>query len=95
MFERKLDGIRCIAIAGGDGVRLLSRNALPLDGRFPRIAAALARDPAQPFAVDGEIVAFDGARTSFARLQQRDGRLRHPRYLGLRDDKAAEEVVRE
>jgi bifunctional non-homologous end joining protein LigD len=25
----------------------------------------------------------------------RDGRLRHPRYLGLRNDKAAEEVVRE
>ena len=25
----------------------------------------------------------------------RDGRLRHPRYLGLRDDKSAREVVRE
>ena len=25
----------------------------------------------------------------------RDGRLRHPRFLGLRDDKAAEDVVRE
>ena len=25
----------------------------------------------------------------------RDGRLRHPRFLGLRDDKAAAEVVRE
>jgi len=25
----------------------------------------------------------------------RDGRLRHPRFLGLRDDKAASEVVRE
>jgi bifunctional non-homologous end joining protein LigD len=25
----------------------------------------------------------------------RDGRLRHPRFLGLRDDKAADEVVRE
>ena len=25
----------------------------------------------------------------------RDGRLRHPRFLGLRDDKAAKEVVRE
>ena len=74
VFERKLDGIRCIAIAGEDGVRLLSRNALPLGARFPRIAAALARDPARPFAVDGEIAAFDGARTSFARLQQRGER---------------------
>jgi bifunctional non-homologous end joining protein LigD len=25
----------------------------------------------------------------------RDGRLRHPRFLGLRDDKAARDVVRE
>ena len=25
----------------------------------------------------------------------RDGRLRHPRFLGLRDDKAADDVVRE
>lgn len=25
----------------------------------------------------------------------RDGRLRHPRFLGLRDDKAASEVIRE
>jgi ATP-dependent DNA ligase len=25
----------------------------------------------------------------------RDGKLRHPRYQGLRDDKAASEVVRE
>jgi bifunctional non-homologous end joining protein LigD len=25
----------------------------------------------------------------------RDGRLRHPKFLGLRDDKAAAEVVRE
>ena len=25
----------------------------------------------------------------------RDGRLRHPRFLGLREDKAAKDVVRE
>lgn len=25
----------------------------------------------------------------------RDGKLRHPRFLGLRDDKSAEEVVKE
>ena len=37
IYERKLDGIRCIAIKGGGEVRLLSRNALPLDARFPAI----------------------------------------------------------
>ena len=39
MFERKLDGIRCIAIAGQGRIRLVSRNALSLDARFPEIAA--------------------------------------------------------
>ena len=34
-------------------------------------------------------------RRSASREWTRDGRLRHPRFLGLRDDKAAEEVVRE
>ena len=33
IFERKLDGIRCIAIRDGSNVRLLSRNDLPLDDR--------------------------------------------------------------
>ncbi len=46
VFERKLDGIRCIAIAGEGRVRLVSRNALSLDARFPEIAAALAARPA-------------------------------------------------
>ena len=74
VYERKLDGIRCIAIAGDQGIRLLSRNALSLDARFPEVAAALADAPASAFVVDGEVVAFDGARTSFARLQQRGDR---------------------
>ena len=34
------------------------------------------------------------AQTGF-REWTRDGRLRHPRFLGLRDDRAAREVVRE
>jgi DNA ligase D-like protein (predicted ligase) len=71
IFERKLDGIRCIAIRSEAGVRLLSRNDLPLDDRYPEIAAALAADPGRRFAVDGEIVAFDGRQTSFSRLAQR------------------------
>lgn len=74
VFERKLDGIRCIAIGDGSQMRLLSRNALSLDARFPDIAAALSAEAADPFVVDGEIVAFDGAQTSFARLQQRGER---------------------
>ncbi len=74
IFERKLDGIRCIAFKSGGDVRLLSRNKLSLNARFPEVADALERDPATQFVVDGEVVAFDGARTSFAALQQRGER---------------------
>jgi bifunctional non-homologous end joining protein LigD len=74
IFERKLDGIRCLAFKGDANVRLRSRNDLSLNGRFPEIAAALEADPAANIVLDGEIVAFDGAQTSFARLQQRGER---------------------
>ena len=74
VYERKLDGIRCIAIKGQSGVRLLSRNHLSLDGRFSEVAAALAADPATQVVLDGEVVAFSGGQTSFQRLQQRGER---------------------
>ena len=74
VFERKLDGIRCIAIKDDQRVRLLSRNHLSLDERFPEVLEALERDPATNFVVDGEVVAFDGAQTSFEALQQRGER---------------------
>jgi len=74
VFERKLDGIRAIAIKADKRVRLLSRNNLSLNARFPEVVEALERDPATHFVLDGEIVAFDGARTSFETLQQRGER---------------------
>jgi bifunctional non-homologous end joining protein LigD len=70
IYERKLDGIRCIAIKADQRVRLLSRNHLSLNGRFPEVVDALERDAATQFVLDGEVVAFDGGQTSFARLQQ-------------------------
>ena len=74
VYERKLDGIRCIAIKDDRTVRLLSRNNLSLNARFPEVAAALAGDPATQIVLDGEIVAFSGGQTSFERLQQRGER---------------------
>jgi bifunctional non-homologous end joining protein LigD len=71
IFERKLDGIRCLAFKADGRVRLRSRNDLSLNGRFPEIVASLEADPVTDVVLDGEIVAFDGAQTSFARLQQR------------------------
>lgn len=84
IFERKLDGVRCIAIRDGGAVRLLSRNDLSLNGRYPEIAAALEAQPQQRFAVDGEVVAFDGAQTSFAKLAQR-GRTHVPVFFYIFD----------
>jgi bifunctional non-homologous end joining protein LigD len=76
LFERKLDGIRCLAIRTGDGdaVRMLSRNDLDLAGRYPEVRDALAKQSESAFAVDGEVVAFDRGQTSFARLAQRGHR---------------------
>ncbi len=75
IYERKLDGIRCIAIRDGGPVRLLSRNDLSMNGRYPEIAEALeGAQPCPRFAIDGEVVAFDGAQTSFAMLAQRGHR---------------------
>jgi len=71
IFERKLDGIRCVAIRSGGRVRLLSRNDLSLSERYPELATALEANACSRFAIDGEVVAFEGSQTSFARLAQR------------------------
>jgi bifunctional non-homologous end joining protein LigD len=73
IFERKLDGERCLAFAGPDGVRLMSRNKHDITATFPEIAAALAARRNSDLVADGEIVAFDRAQTRFSRLQQRLG----------------------
>src|SRR4051812_21245097 len=74
IFERKLDGVRCVATKQDGRVRLRSRNDLDLAGRFPEIAAGLERDGVGDVVLDGEVVAFEGSQTSFAALQQRGKR---------------------
>ncbi len=71
IFERKLDGIRCIATRTDGEVTLLSRNNLSLNRRYPEVAEAVGAEPRSRFALDGEIVAFAGSATSFARLADR------------------------
>jgi bifunctional non-homologous end joining protein LigD len=77
IFERKFDGERCLAFRDGDQLRLMTRNRQQVTGTYPEIAGALAAQDAADFIVDGEVVAFDGEQTSFARLQRRLG-VRHP-----------------
>jgi len=96
LFERKLDGERCLSFRTDAGVRLMTRNQKEVASNYPEIAAALGnqglrdqglRDQGlgdqglddqglgeqghRGFIVDGEIVAFHGAQTSFELLQSR------------------------
>lgn len=71
IFERKLDGERCLAFRKDGRARLLSRNRKKLNHTYPEIVEALASQPADDFIVDGEIVAFENGLTSFSRLQSR------------------------
>ena len=65
VFERKLDGIRCLAVKDGDRTRLYSRNELSLNDRYAPLATALDSDPADRFVIDGEAVSFVGGRDRF------------------------------
>jgi bifunctional non-homologous end joining protein LigD len=65
VFERKLDGIRCLAVKDGGRTRLYSRNELSLNDRYAPLAAALDADPADSFVIDGEAVAFVDGRDRF------------------------------
>ncbi|KUF18779.1 non-homologous end-joining DNA ligase [Streptomyces silvensis] len=86
IFERKLDGIRVLAVRENGTVTLRSRTGRRLDATYPEIVDALAAQDRADFTVDGEIVAYAHGRTDFARLQQRMG-------LTRRADVAASEVA--
>ncbi|MFE9682323.1 non-homologous end-joining DNA ligase [Streptomyces sp. NPDC002701] len=87
LFERKLDGIRALAVREGGQVLLLSRTGNRLNDTYPEIVDALAAQSCADFTVDGEIVAFADGRTDFGLLQQRMGLTRR------RDVEASKVVV--
>lgn len=80
MYERKLDGVRCLVFRRGGGIRLLSRNRKPMNDTYPELVRELEAQRCRDFIADGEIVAFEKGRTSFSRLQQR---------IGIHDPEAA------
>jgi DNA ligase D-like protein (predicted ligase) len=49
----------------------LSRNQKQLNAKYPELVSAFRKQKAVRFAVDGEIVTFEGNVTSFAKLQRR------------------------
>jgi DNA ligase D-like protein (predicted ligase) len=70
IFERKLDGVRCLAFRQPREVRLLSRTDKLLNRSYPELVEALEGEGCE-FVIDGEIVAFSRHVTSFSRLQRR------------------------
>lgn len=70
LFERKLDGVRCLAINNGKKTTLYSRNRKRLNRTYPEIVAAVDA-LSGPLAIDCELVTFHKGLTSFAKLQHR------------------------
>jgi len=71
-FEFKWDGVRAVAAAAGDQVRLYSRNGNDITGGYPELAVLSDLVGGRPVLLDGEIVTLDEAGLpNFALLQQR------------------------
>lgn len=71
IYERKLDGVRCLVFRRQSKVEIYTRNRNRLNETYPELEAALLEQPCERFICDGEIVAFKGNNTSFSRLQGR------------------------
>ncbi len=70
IYERKLDGERCLLYKNGNEVSMRSRNHEEQKNFYPEIAEALETLPGQ-FVLDCELVVFDGKLSSFEKLQHR------------------------
>ena len=70
-YEVKWDGVRALAYVDGGRVRLESRRGGEITTRYPEVRGLGEALGATPVVLDGEIVAFDGERPSFERLQRR------------------------
>lgn len=71
VYERKLDGERCVARVQNGEAALWSRSHKTLSSTYPEIVDALEHLADADVLVDGEVVAFEGSVTSFSRLQKR------------------------
>lgn len=71
IYERKLDGVRCLVYKNGSNVKIYSRNKNVLNSTYPGLVKAIEAQPQKKFIADGEIVAFKGKLTSFSELQKR------------------------
>ena len=72
LFEPKLDGERCLAFGRRRMVRLLSRNRIRLNEKYPEIVAAFQSQPMAIFIADGGV--------------RRAGRRRRPIFVVQKHD---------
>jgi DNA ligase D-like protein (predicted ligase) len=71
IYERKLDGVRCLAVVQDGTAKLWSRNEKDLSNSYPELVEALTSRKMPNLIADAEIVAFDGKISSFSKLQNR------------------------
>ena len=70
-FEIKWDGVRAIAYVDGGRLRLEARSGRDITPRYPELRGLGRALGSHEAIVDGEVVAFDGGRPSFQKLQGR------------------------
>ena len=71
IYERKLDGVRCVVSIRNNTVSLYSRNENDMSKTYFEITESLEKQNYPDLIADGEIVAFEGKTTSFSKLQPR------------------------
>ena len=73
-FEIKWDGVRALAYAEGETVRICSRRGEDTSARYPELRGLATALDGRSAVLDGEVVAFDAhGRPSFQTLQRRMG----------------------
>jgi bifunctional non-homologous end joining protein LigD len=70
-FEVKWDGVRAIAYVEPGHLRLTARKGSEITHRYPEVRGLADAVGATSMVLDGEIVAFEGERPSFEKLQRR------------------------
>ena len=70
-FEIKWDGVRAIAPVQGGRLVLKARSGRDVTARYPELRPLGEALAGREVVLDGEVVAFDGARPSFQKLQGR------------------------
>lgn len=70
-YEMKWDGVRAVAYVQHAEVRVMTRNDRDVTATYPELLEVAQAVAGHDAVLDGEIVAFDDGRPSFAALQQR------------------------